>query len=386
MSTEAAELADESGRQRFVFIDALRGIAAVMVCFDHLLGNTVLSPILRQTFPSAVCKACDFGARGVQIFFVISGFVIAHSLRAVVPTLGAAGKFILRRQLRLDPPYWVVIGLTLLDMAIENHIPSFARKPQPNAAAVISNLFYLQIFLRSQVIVAVSWTLCMEIQFYFCFVIIAMIGRITPAREGKIAPGMLAVVCLLCILSVVQTDRQATSQPLFVANWIYFAVGALCYWQYTNRAPKAAFVAIWVTVGLTAIWFRSSRMGVGFATASLLYIAAERHRLATWLSFNAIQYFGRLSYSLYLTHVLVLDVIMRGGYKLTHTNRPAAVLWFLVAALAALCVAHYFHKWIEAPSMRMATRFRSMNRALEVQPAPDGPASPVIAIAAEATT
>src|SRR4051794_29974124 len=91
---------------RYVFIDALRGIACLGVLFHHLLHNTVLEVTLRKVLPAFVQAAFGYGARGVQIFFIISGFVIAHSLRDFVPSARNIGSFILRRQMRLDPAYW----------------------------------------------------------------------------------------------------------------------------------------------------------------------------------------------------------------------------------------------------------------------------------------
>src|SRR5688500_14125008 len=93
---------------RFVFIDALRGLACLWVLTHHLFFNEIFGKVLRPAVHNAVEILAFCGSFGVQIFFVLSGFVIAHSLRDTTLNPRSVGLFILRRQLRLDPPYWVM--------------------------------------------------------------------------------------------------------------------------------------------------------------------------------------------------------------------------------------------------------------------------------------
>src|SRR5690349_15372888 len=104
----------KSKAERFRFIDGLRGIAAVAVVLYHwsgsingLPGATVVPAFLQQSLQTLWT--------GVEIFFVISGFVIAHSIHGQRITPRFLGRFALRRSIRLDPPYWlaVVVAATL---------------------------------------------------------------------------------------------------------------------------------------------------------------------------------------------------------------------------------------------------------------------------------
>src|SRR5208282_311558 len=94
------------GEKRFLLVDALRGIAAMSVVVFHLAEGHHVDQFMTVA-PVWLITVIEHGDLGVAIFFVLSGFVIAHSLYGRNVTLSLAGRFMLRRSLRLDPPYWV---------------------------------------------------------------------------------------------------------------------------------------------------------------------------------------------------------------------------------------------------------------------------------------
>src|SRR5207253_3053168 len=97
---------------RFVFIDGLRGLAAVAVVLHHVLYSPLIDA-LREIVPDFILTFCESAFVGVHVFFVISGFVIAHSLRKTVLGARSLASFAVRRQVRLDPPYWVALFVSL---------------------------------------------------------------------------------------------------------------------------------------------------------------------------------------------------------------------------------------------------------------------------------
>jgi peptidoglycan/LPS O-acetylase OafA/YrhL len=85
----------------------LRGIAASGVLLYHLsVVSMMMLEAYRATSPFWLRHLFGLGSQGVTLFFVLSGFVIAHSLRHDSLSLQSLARFILRRQVRLDPPYW----------------------------------------------------------------------------------------------------------------------------------------------------------------------------------------------------------------------------------------------------------------------------------------
>ena len=113
LDSPPASLPATVSKPRFVLIDAMRGFGALGVMIYHLCVMSALTPAISRALGTWK-EVLEVGQYGVQIFFVISGFVIAHTLRDYKPSRVAAWNFIIRRQLRLDPPYWAVLCLTLV--------------------------------------------------------------------------------------------------------------------------------------------------------------------------------------------------------------------------------------------------------------------------------
>jgi len=347
---------ESASGKRFTLVDALRGIAALSVLLHHLFVNSELQKTLWLAFPHWFIEFCLDGAFGVQIFFVLSGFVIAHSLRNVRATPRAVGNFILRRQLRLDPPYWTILALTIGAMFLEAHIPWIEQRQLPTWTDVVTNFLYLQKVTGTFPIMAVSWTLCLEVQFYLVFIVLLLAGKLLSRSDAKAATLSASLVAGLAIVSLLM--RGHTFDAWFIRSWYYFAAGVLCYWAVNNPRFRSAFIGFLIFYFAAAVWQEPKSMLTGWSTALLLYTAGRMGKLSGWLDFAPLQYLGRISYSLYLSHLLIAVYVLRAGYRLTHTNQLAGVLWFVVAGAVSIGAAHVMYLLIERPSIRFGARFK----------------------------
>ncbi|HEV8051978.1 MAG TPA: acyltransferase, partial [Parachlamydiaceae bacterium] len=156
--------------RRFEFLDGLRGIAALLVTCLHF--HTLIVERTPADFPLVFEHLFKNGNFGVQIFFVLSGFVIAYSIRNEIITSSFIMRFFLRRSMRLDPPYWITLiiltGLIVLGSLISSHGSTYV----PSLKEFTLNAFYLPGFFGVDYILPVAWTLCLEFQFYIFFVLL----------------------------------------------------------------------------------------------------------------------------------------------------------------------------------------------------------------------
>lgn len=348
----------QQGAQRFVLIDALRAFAALWVAVHHLYyRNVALSGA--HPLPEPVHTLFRQGWLGVSVFFVLSGFVIMHSLRSATITPRYIGRFALRRSLRLDPPYWLALAgmivLNLVSSALSNEtsIP-----PPPRVANVVAHLFYAQRFFGFDHIVGVFWTLCYEIQFYL--LLVAGLGLST--RLGKngryIVFGLLWAFCMCCAVEWIPLTHA-----LSFSRWPLFFLGALVYWAFIEKS-----VPIWLACAIGAltiapfVWRLDEawllEVGVALATATLIGVGARRGFLATLSLGPVVQFLGRISYSIYLLHMVVgsraVHLVMRYyGHSLTPMQDVVAVV---AGLLVTVGVSYVNYRLVEKPAHSLSRR------------------------------
>ena len=369
----------DAQNQRFTLVDAIRGIAACAVVARHLFYNATMGPRLENVLPLPLQTLSIWGAAGVYAFFVISGFVIAHSLRFNPLTRAGIGNFALRRQLRLDPPYWATIFLIVLASA-----PSFSILRDLSAGGFVANIFYLQKIVDAPSIVSVAWTLCMEIQFYIVFVALLWAGRNrrNPRADNNAAPNAIALLLASAIFGLALVQFRFFS-AYFVSYWHYFALGVAVYWTLRGAISNrwaAIYIGLFALGTLLSDWHGINRFGtfhslsltgmlVGLTTALLLWWAGTHGTLATWGDQQFLQYLGRVSYSLYLIHPLVIECANRVNAHLPPTPGLAWLYWLITPPIC-LGFAHLLHIAVERPSVSWASRLKGASKATLMSSAP----------------
>lgn len=343
---------------RYPFIEALRGLGALSVLFNHLIYGCFFYAALRPALPDSFFKVVSHCAC-VQVFFVMSGFVIAHSLFKTNLRAKGVCRFILRRQIRLDPTYWTVLFITLMLQRSDLVFPEIASGPMPGCQIILSNLFYLQGVLRNPQIVQVAWSLCIELQFYLTFILFLVLGN---WGRQTLAPTMFSktVVIGFGLLSLLARTQPQLSdlRAWLVFYWVYFAAGILCYWYYKRVVGLLPMVSFFIVFAACSLGLHSIEMCIGLASAGLILVAAERGGLQNWLTQPILQYLGKISYSFYLIHWPIAFSVARFGHRLTGDNLFWGVVWLITAAAIAMIFAHIIYVLIEQPSMRLAAKFK----------------------------
>jgi exopolysaccharide production protein ExoZ len=311
-------------------IQVLRAIAALLVVFVHLdrmllwLGLPV------------------FGGAGVDIFFVISGFIMVYTTSGRNDV--TSWSFMTDRIVRIVPIYWV-ITMTVFGVALL--APALLQGTSSDWVELLKSLFFIP-FTKANGLVApvmfVGWSLNYEMFFYLLFAI----GLLLPNREW----GVMAVIA--CLLSLV--GLGLLGQPQDVISRFYtsiimlnFALGMLIGILY-RRIPAAvpAFlrlttaVAVLASGGVAVLLPLAYPKAQSFLVSGLPASVAVAGALALerwgWVLTNRwCLLLGNASYSIYLIHPFVTQAVQKIAAGLPHRGWTAAAM--IAVALATVCLA-----------------------------------------------
>ncbi|NJC64036.1 acyltransferase [Planosporangium flavigriseum] len=354
---------------RLAPLDGLRLVAALTVVFYHYIGQGTRAwgqptPHLFPTTHPVV----SYGWTGVQLFFIISGFVICMSAWG-----RSLGDFVISRVVRLYPAY---VACVVITTAVITALPLI--DGPPTHTQFLINLTMLQEPLGVGHIDAVYWTLWAELRFYLLFSLVVWRG-VTYRR-----------VVTFCVLGTVaaaaarNTDNEALRMAIQPENLSFFLGGVTVYLMY-RFGQNAALWSLLTACYLLGQLRLSDKLGdmteVTGAHGSawvvsvlllafyllVMAIAFGRSSGADW---GWLTTAGALTYPLYLLH----EVIGWTLIKRFHRALPHEVLLIAVVA-AMLALAWLVHRFVERP---LAPRLkRQLKRGLAVlhreqpQPAPD---------------
>lgn len=347
---------------RFVTIDGLRGVAALAVVFYHFFE--AINRSAPGWAPTYVAGVFQRGYLGVDIFFVLSGFVIAYSVRQGEHTLGYLGRFMARRSLRLDPPYWCAIILEVSLVFVGMRLFPSLSTPLPTPRQLVAHLFYAQNILGFQNILSIFWTLCYEVQFYIFFVSTLVLWRWLPLRGSRsrriAAYGFFATV-FVASLVIRFAFRSNPLHGIAIDRWFQFFLGTLVCWTLLGRVRPHALVAGWASViGVILLGHAGAEQYVAVGGSMFIYVCGVRGKLSSALGNPALQLLGKISYSLYLFHLPIGWRLISVVEKLIGAPLGPWLAWllYLVATGVSVAAAWVFWRVVEVPSLQLSKRIR----------------------------
>jgi exopolysaccharide production protein ExoZ len=348
-----------SGRERLASIQILRAAAAMGVVFAHLTES------YRAVF-DAKDAVWDFyyGNFGVDLFFVISGFVIVHASDPLFGQPSGSRKFVLRRLIRIVPLYWIATSYVLWDLlnATGFHLPGATWR------SIFGSYFFLPFpFPTGGPLLIVGWTLNYEMFFYAIFAVAVLFDRMR---------AVLLATTVLCACVLVG-QRWGASLSTFWASFtkplmLEFVMGMWVAVAFRSgmRIPRAQS-PLFILAGFAMICFlpssgaqdvaRAVRWGGGFSLIVIaVTMANAQARSSLWKPLLLI---GEASYAIYLTHWLVM---MRRPVLLVSIFEPAAhpISYSVALVTAVILVGIVAHLAVEKPVMAALwyiarNRFRS---------------------------
>jgi peptidoglycan/LPS O-acetylase OafA/YrhL len=322
------ESSPEAGR--IGVVDPLRGLAALAVAWFHIAHEMGL---FRQD--SLAFSTSAYGRSGVQAFFVISGFVIPYALTASGYHVRDYGRFLLKRLVRLDPPYIAAILLSVL-IAAYHTIVGGDRFPY-SWPQLLSHLGYANAYFGYEWVSWVFWTLAIEIQFYIAIGLIFPVLKYPKVFWGFIAFPLMAIAV-----------RNLNSQAVFVAAWIpFFLMGIAAFHLRMKQIHPLLFALLVIAPTLYAILFAGMVPAIAaLMTATIVGLVSLRlPRALVWL--------GLISYSLYLIHNPIAGIVVSA----LRGKVPGMTAAFL-ALTACFLAAWGMYRLVESPSKRLSKRIR----------------------------
>ncbi len=350
--------------------DTVRGLAALSVVFSHYIlfyGWPTKSAAARQAWTYSPLHIVWDGFAAVSLFYVLSGLVL--SIKYFRETKHAnlsqfqLPHFLTSRVFRIWPPY---LAIFLLSYGLRRWMEFFEGATIPpanpgmfstwNASIPLAQLLREGFLLQSGdfSLVPQGWTLPIELWISF----LVPVGILLASRHT----GWLAFFTLLLI------------GPLGSTFYVFhFAVGILLAKHYADiyiwLAPRRGWKMVVLLMGIFLYTFRYTLpvyfswklaeslpwivTGLGAALILMVVFASERAR--TLLSLAWLRFIGRVSYSIYLVHFLVLIFLTPRMLQLLDAPRTALPLaWWLGLAfttLATIGLAALSHRWVEIPSM-----------------------------------
>ena len=355
-------------------LDGLRGLAIIVVLIHHQLTTLTLKG----------------GFLGVDLFFVLSGFLITGLLVSEFDQTGTISirKFYMRRVLRLGPALGIYL-LACLIVSYYTQLISVQRQLKLIAYALLYSTNWRMAFGWDQVLdpTAIIWSLSIEEQFYLVWPLLLFACLALRVKTKFIALGLLAVVLGIWLRRNSLLDAGTDLTRLYYgtdtradALMVGCLTGLIPFQRIKNRwviptlglAGLASFIYLTAAVEFTDEWlYRGGFTLIAVMAGLVIAMAANAppRPISLALSWFPMRWFGRISYGLYLWHWLVIQTttLYYFGYL-----EP----WAKLALAVGIAAASYY--LIEVRFNKLKTRFTS--RRIE-SPATSLPASAETAVA-----
>jgi peptidoglycan/LPS O-acetylase OafA/YrhL len=413
--------------RRLAWLDALRGIAALAVVFDHL------SPYLLPEVRAHVYHWLNTGDYGVFVFFMISGYIVPASLERK----GSVRTFWVSRVFRLYPMYLVVVGLAVLLWAFDSGSLHGADGDPVNS--VFAQLLMMGNVLAGPNLPNVVWSLSYEMIFYLLLtalfiagvhkrsgwyalafgVAAVVLGGVLPRQyfsHHLFSPRMFAAIADLVLLAGLAVAVLLRGAPRLVGagltggvavlllafngGWIYpWEALAILGLMFTGTAlyraeqgeypwPRAIAVAVatiglgiaaglwhshaWgLSAGAETLWER--RWFSAFFLAGLTFgggLLLRHVRVPRWLA-----WLGLISYSVYLLHPLLIEVYYHSPWRAHHHSFGMQVWLFILFLVVLVAASSVTYLLVERP---MQVAGRRVARWLDARFGPDRVSAPEV--------
>ena len=329
-------MADNGGTSRLVEIDALRGAAALAVVLFHVTAR--FGELYPQ--PSQPLVSFPDGHYGVNLFFIISGFVIFMTLERTRCT----SDFVVSRFSRLFPAYWAAIAMTF---AI-THCLGLPGKLVDAGSALTNTLMLHGLLFRAPHVDGVYWTLEVELLFYCGMLLLYRLNRLDRVHHALLG---LLLLCWIYFGAAqwFGVDLPWTLYRILILRYIpWFALGISVYLAVHRRSNRPHVPLVMAGCAVLTLLVTDSMFSAALAVGLAALVFAAASGRAAWLRLPPLIWLGTISYPLYLLHE---NIGWSVELQVLGAGLPIDVA-VLAAILTSLVLAALLSQSVEQPAMR----------------------------------
>jgi peptidoglycan/LPS O-acetylase OafA/YrhL len=365
-------------------LDSIRGLAALAVLLSHFCGIFILSNAARAFLALPVLNSCVDGKAAVVMFFVLSGFVLARPYLLPSPQGRFAPidliSFYLKRLTRIYLPFLFVLILSAIARTWFFHHYTTTPPQDEWFASFWCCLVTAHDFLKQcgflmhdypRQLINQDWSLGVELKASILlpfYVLIARKSFLLLAASGSALAIFLStghfhlsfvMGVLLAYFTPVILPRMQAAAPKVRATFLF--IGLLAY---ETRLWVKVLSEKWHVPGLSEklIWIITA-----LGCVCILLVALSSKRLDTTLNHRALTFLGRISYSVYLLHFLILlTVVPAFAYWLNtlgiHRGEAIIPVSLVFTLLLVIGTSSLSYEWIERPCMKLGRRLNSLKQ------------------------
>lgn len=349
MAQSSQKNAVRQSGQTLESLQVLRAIAALLVVFSHIRHKQF------QNTPDAshFLDWLSIGPYGVDIFFVISGFIIAYITPVTAHTFADVKNFMARRIIRVVPLYWVV---TCVALAVWLYDPSKVNSSAPHLTKIWESFLFIP--TDGRYLYQTGWTLVYEMYFYTLFAVTMLFGRF----QFRVLACFLVGVILLGLVLQPTTSEQFVY--LFTRDKLleFLAGFVFCYTARHMIGQRPYTGAYLVVIGVLLITIKGISGGQAAQAFYVWGIPAMCIVFGMLMLENAIRWpafmlrLGEASYALYLTHSFVMAAGAMIWYRVFDTSLMSNIGFMFSALTGAIVLALLTNTYLEKPVTRWLNR------------------------------
>jgi len=355
---------------RLDFLDALRGVAAMMVAYLHYSRYFLKQGLVTEGFEFELFyffnNYVDLGKVGVIVFFAISGMVIPFSLLRT--SNHPVRHFVISRFSRLYPVYWCSIPAGVFAYW-------FLQGDDVALSTVLFNVSMLQQFFLVENVMGLYWTLQVELIFYGLCVVIFLLGWL--GKPKKLMAMSLLFIALAVLASWVRYSYQVKIPVALFLALVFMFWGAIWREYIINGDLVCRYYSIVIFVVLLllmpVISLLAYNQDMGFSETWYRYLLSYYSAMIVLIVFTVwvriegrfFSWLGRISYSVYLFHGVVFVVFMHYlSPYFSESIRFPAHFYVILCMLLTLALSTFTYTFIEKPGMALGRRWISKGKAL----------------------